>query len=203
MDCITYQKKYDRNIILSIDKENYDKACTTYKNNCNTDKKLRAYEPELLVHSTTLESWDNILKCGCLKSWNHAKADGDISEQEPIGNQLGDPKEFRDYIMLGGMGAWNELVVLSKQMNKLSYDMNKTYIPGAKLYFDSQKIAEDGILVRDGVHLKVKDVLSLKPYMIWAATSNNCHQYVKKWTPLTFSTAADNTFLKLHGRYRN
>lgn len=31
-------------------------------------------------------------------------------------------------------------------------------------------MAYDGLLVRDGCHLKVKDKLLLKPYLIWAAT---------------------------------
>lgn len=203
MDCLLYQEQHDRNVILSIDKEDYQKACISYHNHHNKERMLRTYESRLLVHSTTAELWQNIQKCGYLKSWNIAKKDGDIIEKKPIGHKLGDPKEFSDYIMFGGMGFWNEIVVLSKQKNKLCYNKNEPYMPGARLYFDAQKIAEDGLLVRDGLHLKVKDRLPLEPYMIWAATSENCKQYEGEWTPLSFSEAADATFSKLFNQCRD
>lgn len=203
MDCLSYQEKYNRNVILSIDKDDYERARTAYQNHCITDRELRAYEPRVLVHSTTLELWHSIEECGYLKSWNTAKKDGNITENEPIGYKLGDPKDFSDYIMFGGMGFWNEVVVLSKQKNKLCYDKNETYTPGARLYFDAQRIAEDGHLVRDGMHLlKVKDRLPLEPYIIWIATSNICKTNEGKWTPLTFSEVADNTFFELFSQYR-
>ncbi|OEF98958.1 hypothetical protein BHF71_10550 [Vulcanibacillus modesticaldus] len=203
MDFLLYEIQCNRNIILSIEKEDYEKAQIEYHNHCNTDRELRPFEPKVLIHSTSASSWNNIQKCGYLKSWNIAKKDGDITEQKPIGHLLGDPVDYSDYIMFGAMGnPWSEVVVASKQRMNLCYDINHPYIPGARIYFDSKKIAKDGLLVRDCLHLKVKDRLPLEPYMIWAATSENIKHPEEGWTPLTFSKIADSTFLEQYSKYK-
>ena len=69
---------------------------------------------------------------------------------------MGDPEELRDFILFGG-GTTGEIVVNSKQNNKLIYDENVEYRTGARLYFDMQKIAEDGLILRDGSEIKIKD----------------------------------------------
>ncbi len=43
-------------------------------------------------------------------------------------------------------------------------------IAGVRLYFDAAKIAKDGLLVRDGAHLKVTDTLPIDKYLIWTDT---------------------------------
>ena len=58
----------------------------------------------------------------------------------------------------------------NKLKEKLVYDLNAPYPSGARLYFDAQKMAADGLLVRDGNHLKVKNQLPLQPYLLWTAT---------------------------------
>ncbi len=121
---------------------------------------LRDNESPVLVHSTPLNSWENIKRNEMLKSWNLLKTEKVIAEEQPIGIQLGDPTDFSDYIMFGG-GVTGEIVVNSKQQEKIIMDINVEYLTGARLYFDAKKIAYDGLLVRDGCHLKVKDKLLL------------------------------------------
>ena len=49
--------------------------------------------------------------------------------------------------------------------NSLSADADAKYRTGARLYFDAEKMARDGLLIRDGFHIKVKDSLPLAPYL--------------------------------------
>lgn len=38
------------------------------------------------------------------------------------------------------------------------------------MYLDAAKISKDGLLMRDGAHLKVKDTLQIDKYLIWTDT---------------------------------
>lgn len=131
--------------------------------------KLRGYEPEIMVHSTTTVSWQSIQKDNLLKSWNILRKEKKDWENEPIGKCLGDPEDFSDYIMFSNGGISSEIVVLSKQKGQIIMNQDHIYETGVRLYFDMKKIAEDGLLIRDGCHLKVKDYLKLYPYLIWVA----------------------------------
>ncbi|MEE1503284.1 MAG: hypothetical protein UGF89_03435 [Acutalibacteraceae bacterium] len=124
-----------------------------------------------------------------LKSWNKLN----IPEKEPIGKQLGDPVHFSDYIMFGG-GVSGEIVVNSKQSGKIVMDIDAEYKTGARLYFDAEKIAKDGLLVRDGAHIKVKDCLPLEPYLIWTATWENVGLERQISTPRIFAKLSDEKF---------
>ena len=104
---------------------------------------------------------------------------------------LGDPEDFRDYIMLGS-GVQCEVVVLSKQKNKLCHDVDEEYVPGARIYFDNKILAEKGLLVRDGIHYKVKNELPLD-LALFTATIDNI-KINGKITPNTFAEAADIKF---------
>lgn len=79
-------------------------------------------------------------------------------------------------------------------------DHDLEYQPGARLYFDMQKIAKDGLLVRDGCHLKVKDILPLSPYLIWVATWESVGLKSSLSTPKEFTELSNSTFNKLFGK---
>lgn len=116
-----------------------------------------------------------------------------MGEKEPIGHYLGDPIELRDYILFAN-GTTGEIVVNSKQKNRIEMDENSEYITGARLYFDMKKIAEDGLLVRDGGEMKVKDRLPLEPYLLFTATWGKIGLESEKSTPRVFAEAADKYF---------
>ena len=141
-----------------------------YGNHSYHDNFLRSCEPDVLIHSTTLENWRKIESDSCLKSWNVLKKSNATSETQPIGKLLGDPTDFSDYIMFSDGGISGEIVVLSKQLGQITMDPDMKYQPDARLYFDAKEIAKDGLLIRDGCHLMVRDELPLFPYLIWAAT---------------------------------
>lgn len=191
MDYINYNLMYDRNVIFVGSKRLYKKALKKYGDHSIYDRKLRPYENRYVVHSTTTENYQNIKKQGCIKSWNILKKEIPDFETQPIGAMLGDPEDFRDYIMLGS-GVQCEIVVLSKQKNQLCHDADEEYTPGARIYFDNKILAEKGLLVRDGIHYKVKNELPLS-LALFIATVDNI-KINGKVTPNIFAEAADIKF---------
>ena len=68
------------------------------------------------------------------------------------------------------------------------------YRPGARFYFDAEAIALDGLLVRDGLHVKVERRLPLAAYLLWTATPENVDPDETEWTPKKFAEKADKSF---------
>ncbi len=189
-DFIEFNEANGKNVILVMSESDLEKAKSHYDGHRYNEHFLREKEPVILVHSTPMDSWKLIKRDGMLKSWNKLKAENSISEKQPIGTSLGDPIDFSDYIMFGG-GITGEIVVNSKQQGKIVMDENAEYLTGARLYFDAKRMAQDGLLIRDGCHLKVKDILPLKPYLIWTATWETIGLASQVSTPKIFAEKAD------------
>lgn len=200
MDFIGFQESLNKNIIISASEEDLEAAEAFYKGNNFNDSFLRDYEPEIIVHSTTSSCWENIKADGCLKAWNKLKKEKNSWGEHPIGEKLGDPLDFSDYIMFSNGSTASEIVVLSKQMGKITMNEDMIYTPGVRLYFDMKKIAKDGLLIRDGCHFKVKDSLPLKPYLIWAANWENVGLLSANSTPREFTNKANEKFNKKYGK---
>ena len=192
-DFISFNEANAKNIILVLTELEYKAVKAYYESHSYNEPVLRKGEPLVLVHSTPMVNWEKIKHDGMLKSWNILKAERAVAEKYPIGIQLGDPVDFSDYIMFGG-GVTGEIVVNSKQQGKIAMDVNTDYLSGARLYFNAEKMAQDGLLVRDGCHLKVKDTLPLKPYLLFAATWENIGLASQVSTPKIFSEKADEVF---------
>lgn len=193
-DFVGYHQALLKNVLLCMRQEEYETAKKSYAGHRYNDPYLREGEKPVLIHSTTAENWSCIRADGCLKSWNALKKEKSAWEREPIGTILGDPADFRDYIMFAEEGGSNEIVVLSKQRGSLLMDETMPYEPGARLYFDAKKMAADGLLVRDGIHIKVRDTLPLAPYLIWCATKENTAMAGQPITPKLFTEKADAIF---------
>lgn len=202
MDFVGYELDYNKNIIVNIDSDEYQSIEQEYIGHSYMDSNLREYENQVLVHSTTKVNYKNIEKTGMLKSWNQLKKNKETNEIVPIGALLGDHEEYRDYIMFSDGGVSGEIVVNSKNYGKIVMDIDAEYIPGARLYFDAKRMAESGLLVRDGLHYKVKDELPLKDYLLWAATVDNVELDDKICSPSNFTSAADCKFNKLYGNMK-
>jgi len=192
-DFISFNEANGKNIILVMTGSEYQAVKEHYGNHSYSDPFLRKDEPLVLVHSTPMVNWKQIKQDGMLKSWNILKAEQAVAEEQPIGIQLGDPANFSDYIMFGG-GVAGEIVVNSKQQGKIIMDVNAEYQTGARLYFDAKKMAQDGLLIRDGCHLKVRNTMPLAPYLIFAATWDNTGLASPISTPKIFAERADNAF---------
>ncbi len=188
-DFIGYNESNNKNIILFLKNEELLEAKNSYAGHSYNESFLRTTEPKVLVHSTTLDSYKQIQKDSKLISFNKLNLNC-----EPIGVQLGDPKDFSDYIMFYNGGVTGEIVVNSKQKGSIVMNINDEYVPGARLYFDAEKIANDGLLVRDGCHLKVKSELPLSQYLIFTATAESIGLEKTISTPKEFAEKADNIF---------
>ena len=73
-------------------------------------------------------------------------------------------------------------------------DAQAEYLTGARLYFDAVKMAADGLLLRDGAHLKVENMLPLKPYLLFSATWETVGLPSRISTPEKFAREADRCF---------
>jgi len=197
-DVISFQETAGKNVLLVMPAEDFAEASEAYANHSSHERNLRENEPRVLVHSTTMENWYMIRRDGALKSWNRLKREAALNEKYPIGAELGDPADFRDYIMFGG-GVTGEVVVHSKQTGKIVMDIDCEYCSGARLYFDAEKMARDGLLLRDGTHIKVKEYMPLEPYMLWAATWENIGISSQITTPRIFAERADRCFAAKFG----
>lgn len=195
-DFIDFHEANGKNIILVISEVDYVENQNHYCGRKYNDPFLRENEPSILVHSTSMNSWEQIQKDGMLKCWSRLKSENVISEVSPIGIKLGDPSDISDYIMFGG-GITGEIVVNSKQKEKITMDADSEYLTGARLYFDAEKMASDGLLLRDGCHLKVKDTLPLHPYLIWVATWDIVGLDSQTSTPRIFAEQSDSVFKNL------
>lgn len=201
-DFIGFYKTNEKNAILVMSEADLKSAEKHYEGHRYNEPLLRENEPSVLVHSTSMNSWEQIQRDGMLKSWNILKAEKTITEAQPIGIQLGDPTDFSDYIMFGS-GVTGEIVVSSKQQGKIVMATDARYLTGARLYFDAKRMAYDGLLVRDGCHVKVKDILPLKPYLIWVATWETLGLASQVSTPKIFAEQADKHFQSLSQQYNS
>lgn len=192
-DFIGFCEANKKNAIIVMTEADLNAAKKHYEGHRYNEPLLRDNEPAILVHSTPMNNWIQIKCDGMLKSWNILKAEKAIAEKQPIGIWLGDPTDFSDYIMFGG-GITGEIVVNSKQQGKIVMDENAEYLTGARLYFDAKRMAQDGLLIRDGCHLKVKDRLPLEPYLIWAATWETTGLASQVSTPKIYAEQADRQF---------
>lgn len=192
-DFIEYCDTNNINGILVMSQSEYDEVIANYNGHHFNETILRNYEPPVLIHSTTMENWIKIQRDGMMKSWNKLKSENIDFEKQPIGIQLGDPISFSDYIMFGD-GITGEIVVSSKQSGKIVMDIDAEYKTGARLYFDAEKMAKDGLLIRDGAHIKVKDTLPLEPYLIYSATWDKVGLPSQISTPKDFAELADKSF---------
>ena len=198
-DFIDYCNTYNIDGIIVISEKEYNEVQNFYVGHSHNESVLRDYEPSVLVHSTSMENWLKIKKDGMLKSWNKLNREKSITEKQPIGKQLGDPAHFSNYIMFGG-GVTSEIVVNSKQAGKIVMDIDSKYKTGARLYFNAKKIAKDGLLVRDGTHIKVKECLPLEPYLIWVATWDKVGLENPISTPRIFAELSDKVFKNISKR---
>ena len=197
LDFLEYHEEMGREVVLSIQERDLQEARQAYRGHSHAEKRLREGEPAVLVHSTPVSYWESIRSDGCLKSWNLLKAERPDWEAAPIGRLLGDPEDFCDYVMLSDGSVSGEIVGLSKQKGTILMEEEITYETGMRLYFDAERMARDGLLVRNGGHLKVKDRLPLDPYLLWAGDWKRAGLPSSVSTPRAFTAACNDRFRHL------
>ncbi len=169
-DLIDFYNDTDIEVISEVSNDDLALARRLYGNHQYNESTLREYEPAVMIHSTTKENVESILSSMQLKSWNLLSAEKTDWEQQPIGALLGDIEDFSNYVMLSGISQNNEIITASKFNGEINTDINQSYIAGARFYLDAKKLVSDGLLLRDGAHIKVRDYIDLKKYMVWYST---------------------------------
>ncbi|MBQ2957650.1 MAG: hypothetical protein IJE08_14470 [Clostridia bacterium] len=195
MDFVEYSLGQGKDVIFSGERADYEAARKAYAGHHHKDRTLRPHEMRVLVHSATPDGYPSIVRMGALKSRKLLIQEGVISEKKPsIGRKLCAAEDFEDYVMLSQNGVDGELVIASKQLGRIESSPDVPYRPGARFYFDAEAIALDGLLVRDGLHLKVERKLPLAAYLLWTATPENVDPAETEWTPGKFAEKADKSF---------
>jgi len=185
-DFIQYEIDHGRKIILVSRMTMNLNFKTHYR-----ETSIRPSDSRLLVHSTTLASYEKIVADNLLKSPNRLRAEGVFVH--PIGLEpLGEPDDYLDYIMFGTGGAGSEIVVNSRLRGSVNYDHLAPYTPQARLYFDGHKMVSDGIIIRNAA-IMVFDSVSLEKYLLKTVTADDLQlpNGDSFWTPFSFSKAAD------------
>lgn len=195
-DFISYNNSLGYEAVMCISKKRLNEVKEAYAGHSYNEKKLREYEPGFLVHSTTYENGQGILKDGYIGSWSLLKQEKKINEEMPVGKLLGDLDYFSGYIMFSAGEVSSEIVVMSKQAGRIIMDINNRYQTGTRFYFNAAKMAEDGIIIRDGIHIKTKWKLPLKPYLLWWADWKRAGLGSQFSTPLAFTNKANEIFRK-------
>lgn len=200
-DLIDFYRDSEVELDLDIEQAEIDMARALYGDHKFNEKFIREYETKVLVHSTPFENLDSILKDNALKSWNVCKTEKEDWENEPIGALLGDIADFSNYVMLSMLSQNSEIVTASKQKREINIDYEQTYQPGARFYLDGEKLAADGLLLRDGLHIKVRDSIPFDKYLIWYSTAENLG-LGKTSTPKEFFEKSNNRFFELYPQYK-
>ena len=108
---------------------------------------------------------------------------------------LGDIEDFSNYVMLSPVGVNNEIIVASKEKGCIDINPNQTYRAGCRFYLNAEKLANDGLLLRDGQHLKVKNEIPLDKYLIWYSTAERIN-LPPETTPSEFFQLSNKEFYK-------
>ncbi|MDY6017995.1 MAG: hypothetical protein SPI97_10315, partial [Oscillospiraceae bacterium] len=197
-DMIGFYKNSKTELILDVSESDLRSACFLYGNHKYNEKILREHEPSIMVHTTTFEAYKEILSDGSIKCWNILKRQKDSFEEKPIGRLLGDIEDFSNYVMLSPIGVNNEIIVASKEKERIDIDPNQTYRAGCRFYLNAKELANDGMLLRDGQHIKVKNEIPLGKYLIWYSTAERI-SLSSETTPSEFFEQSNKAFYEIFG----
>lgn len=193
-DFINYNNIMGHEAVVCISSKRLDEVKESYLGHSYNERRLREYEPSFLIHSTTYENGKRILEDGYIGSWNLLKKEKKITGETQVGKILGDLDYFSDYIMFSCGEVSSEIVVMSKQSGRIIMDINNQYKTGNRFYFDAARMAEDGIIERDGIHIKVREKLPLKPYLLWWTDWKKAGLKDQVSTPAEFTDKANSAF---------
>jgi hypothetical protein len=205
IDFLHYENEQGRTVILSFpDAMDIDEYIEQAQSMVPKPDVVRPNDPNIIVHSTTLESWNQICMDGQLKSAAELSKSGGqrgriLESVSEVGQYLKhEPPEYSDYIMLGEVASTGpEMIIASYQSGQFVGDNHAVYEPGVRLYFDNHRMIQDSLVVRDGLHTaKVHKRLALSPYLLAAIGVKNVDPYheVKTWTLQSFMERADHLF---------
>lgn len=195
-DLMDFYANSDVRVECDINCSDMQLARKLYENHKYNECFLRDNESLVMVHSTTKQNAEGILKDNLIKSWNQLNTEKHDCYYKPIGYLLGDIPDFANYVMLSDFYENNEIVTASKNKGVINTDINQRYCAGARFYLDAKKLAENGLLLRDGAHVKVRDYIDLNEYLIWYSTPDKLG-INENTTPKEFFYLSNTRFIKM------
>jgi len=182
-DFIKYENINGRIVIIQT--EYIDEVTTII------DKNITSIIPGILVHSTSLEASSEISKEMKIKALKYLEKNNRSIGTKIVKYQINEPEEYSEYIMLGEVEGNTELVMAMYQRDTFNTTENDLYKPGARIYLDSKKMDNDGLIIRDGIHIgKVHKEIDLSKYCIKIITANE-FPFGEEWTPKKFRDACN------------
>jgi len=161
-----------------------------------TDDGFRETDPKYIVHSTTIDCGENILKDGKLKCFRKLEEEGYFNTKRLGHSQIGEPEDFKKHINFAPWKSiWAEVVVSSNQKNRF-VNPDEEYEPGYRFYFDAVQIANNNKLLRTGNGIPTcHEILDIEPYIISYETAKSLSRFTTNiWTPKLFTEIANRRF---------
>lgn len=204
-DFLRYENNHGRKVIISCPEDmDVDGFVQNALQHFPESSIIRPNDPKWLVHSTTLDAWENIRSDGELRSLDYLIRNR-VAVKGIGFTEFGEPEDYADYVMLAPIeGIGPENVVASRHRGHVFTQEDVSYEPGARLYFDCHKIINDGLLVRDGIHFfKISERLPLSSYFLASVTTADVDPEGKvlEWTPRSFLDAANYHFMQYISRF--
>ena len=183
VDFIKYENSYGRVVILHSNiKINIDECVLASE---------KALIPDILVHSTSLESLNQIKIDNKLKSGSNRHELKQQRGHTIIKYLSEEPGEYSDYVMLGTINENTELIMAMIQNDSFDVSEIDLYKAGARIYLNAQKLHKSGLLVRDGVHAgKVFKEIDLNKYCLKIVSAED-FEHSNQWTPKSFKDACN------------
>jgi hypothetical protein len=201
IDFLRYEDAHGRTVILSFPGDmDIDGYVTQALSRMPDPDAVRPDDPEIIIHSTTVDAWRKISADGQLKAASELSQQGHVVDPaSEVGRYLeNEPPEYGEYIMFGTIASTTpEKIVASYRAGRFVLDDDAVYEPGVRLYFDNHCMIGDKQIVRDGLHIaKVHKVLPLSPYLLAAIGVDDLdpQSEVKMWTPRLFVERSDKAF---------
>jgi len=187
-DYIRYENKNNRIVIVQTKIAEEVKSIIIKSN--------KGTLPDVLVHSTSLEASIEIEKKGKITADKYLNNSTKNEKHVIQKYKENEPIEFSEYVMLGKIDGNTELVMSMFQRDSFYVTDEEEYLPGARIYLDSRKLDQDGLIVRDGMHIgKVFREISLDKYCIGIVRVTDL-QHRDIWTPKVFQDESNNKIEK-------
>jgi len=162
----------------------------------------RPRDPRIVVHSTTADRLRSIMDCGAILP--AAAVRQRLPEMALVGfEEFGEPEDYTRFVYFAPYGSpVGEVVVHSHQEGRVVTDFDALYTPGGRIYLDFLAMLHDGVLRRDGIHVaKAHGAVALPSFCVDIITAPDIPESSQRWTPGTFSRAADALFASRHPEY--
>ena len=158
---------------------------------------IRDTDPEIQVHSTSLEAGREILRDGAIKSRALLLKEGrNLDWQELRSSDLGEPESYADLIQSTLIDSALGEAVMASHMQGRNVAEDEPYEPGFRFYVDVHEVIKSGLDTRFSGGIVVRERLPLRPFVTETLSLLDVdpERTTRVWTPKSFTAAANEMF---------